>query len=758
MKPTHKPSHEISLQSIAKDLLAGLIVFLVAVPLCLGIAVASGADPIAGLIAGIVGGIVIGVVSGSQTSVSGPAAGLTAIVAAQIANLGTFETFLLAVVMGGLIQIGLGLCKAGALSAFFPSSVIKGLLAAIGVILILKQLPHLFGHDSDPEGEMSFEQPDHENTFTEFFKSIQEILQNDIQAGALTIGIFSLAFLIAWNQIKPLKKSLVPAPLIVVILGVVFGRVFSQWSGTWAIAPGHMVNVPIASDLQGIIGFLRFPDFTQLLNPAVYIGGITIAVVASLETLLNLDAVDKLDKKQRVSPPNRELVAQGIGNVVAGMIGGIPVTSVVIRGSVNVHAGAETKLSTIFHGVLLLVCVVLMPTYLNMIPLSCLAAILLLTGYKLAHPKLFQEMWSEGRYQFLPFLLTLIAIVLTDLLIGILIGLAIALLFILNSNLRRPIRRIHEKHIDGDVLHIELANQVSFLNRASLENALREAPRGSRILLDARRTDYIDPDVLSLIREFKNVTAPVYDLQVRLIGFRDKYKLMDSVETVDFSAKEARDQLTALEVMEILREGNRRFAEGHPLDRIPRRIADRNGEPNKSIVAIFAGIDPRTPVEMIFDLSLGDAYVVRMPGTVVGPRAIGGLEFATSVGGVRLIVVMGHADSSLMSLALENAISPDNKAQLAGCANLESVLEDITRSLDDGEAKKFPGLTAIEQTAFLYRLTRRHVLRSVQQVLENSQSLQQSVSEGRVAIVGAIFNPESGSVEFLMPEQTNRSQ
>jgi carbonic anhydrase/SulP family sulfate permease len=263
---------------------------------------------------------------------------------------------------------------------------------------------------------------------------------------------------------------------------------------------------------------------------------------------------------------------------------------------------------------------------------------------------------------------------------------------------------------------------------------------------------------LSLIREFKNVTAPVYDLQVRLIGFREKYKLVDSVETVDFSVKEARDQLTAAHVIEILREGNRRFVEGHPMDRILRGTADRTGDRPKSIVAIFAGIDSRTPVEMIFDLALGDAYVVRMPANVVALGAVGGLEFATSVGGVKLIVVMGHADSSLLSLALENANSLLNKAQLVGCANLESVLEDISLSLDDEEAKSFPGLSVLEQNAFLDQLMRRHVLRSVQQVLKHSQSLQKSVSAGRIAIVGAIFDPKSGSVEFLLPEQTNQSQ
>ncbi len=736
-------------RSLFKDFVAGLIVFLVALPLCLGIALASGAPLFSGLIAGIVGGILVGILSGSHTSVSGPAAGLTAIVAAQISGLGSFDTFLLALVIGGFLQIILGVIKAGALSAFFPSSVIKGLLAAIGVILILKQIPHLLGHDQDPEGEMSFNQPDHENTFSEFAK----VFEGEIHQGAVVIGLLSLALLIFWDRFKPLKKSLVPAPLIVVILGIALGQLFTRFGTPWVIESSHLVQVPVANSPREFIGFLTFPDFSQILNPAVYVAAITIAVVASLETLLNLDAVDKLDKKQRLSPPSRELWAQGVGNMASGMIGGIPMTSVIIRGSVNINAGAESKISAIFHGVLLLVCVAILPNLINTIPLSCLAAILLLTGYKLASPMLFKQMWSEGRYQFVPFLVTLVSIVLTDLLIGILIGLAISLVFILNSNLRRPIRRIREKHLGGEVLHIELANQVSFLNRAALENALREAPRGTRVLLDARRTDYIDPDILSLIREFKNVTAPVYDIQVGLLGFRDKYLLKDSIETVDFAPQELREQLTPAQVLEVLLEGNRRFAEGHPLDRDLRRQGDSNGDLPRPMVAIFTGIDSRTPAELIFDLGLGDAYVVRMPGNVVGPRAVGGLEFAC-LEGVKLILVMGHTGSRLVKAAIEQSLSLGKQEELAGCDNLDSVLADIALSIDRPALRTFSQLPEAEQQQVMDDVSKRHVLRSAEQVIELSPTIRRLVEEGKVAIVGSIFDVQSGHIEIL----TDRSR
>lgn len=378
--------------TLPRDLTSGLVVFLVALPLCLGVALASGAPLLSGVLAGIVGGILVGMLSGSHTSVSGPAAGLTAVVAAQILSLGSFPAFLLAVVLAGLIQIGLGLVRAGFLAAFFPSSVIKGLLAAIGVILILKQIPHLFGHDPDPEGDLAFQQPDHENTFSELARTI-----GDIHPGAAAIGLLSIVVLFVWGKWKPLKHSPVPAPLIVVLLGVGVGLWFRQLGGAWVIESSHLVQVPVADSLAGFFGFLQLPDFSQWANPAVYTAAVTLAAVASLETLLNLEAVDKLDPQQRTSPASRELLAQGIGNVTAGLIGGLPITSVIVRSSVNINAGGKTKLAAVIHGVFLLVSVALLPVWLNLIPLSCLAAILVVTGVKLASPSLVRQMWSEGR-------------------------------------------------------------------------------------------------------------------------------------------------------------------------------------------------------------------------------------------------------------------------------------------------------------------------------------------------------------------------
>ncbi len=733
-------------KTLPRDLVSGLVVFLVALPLCLGIALASGAPLFSGLIAGIVGGIVVGSLSGSNTSVSGPAAGLTAVVASQISSLGSFEAFLLAVAIAGVIQVILGCARAGALSAFFPSSVIKGLLAAIGVILIIKQTPYLLGYDMVPKTAS----PGHSNILTQ----IAKIFTGEIHWGALVIGILSLVFLIASDKIKAIKKSLVPAPLVVVLLGVALGMLFQNLGSPWVLADGPrlMVNVPVSKSLSSFLSLLTLPDFGQWANPAVYIAGVTIAIVASLETLLNLDAVDKLDKYQRLSPPNRELLAQGAGNIVCGLLGGLPITSVVIRGSVNVNAGSRTKLSAIWHGVLLFFCILLIPVYLNMIPLACLAAILLMTGFKLASPKLFRQMWSVGRSQFLPFVLTLVAIVATDLLIGIVIGMVVSLLFILKSNLSQPIRQINEQHVSGTVRRIELANQVSFLNKASLEKALRSIPEGGDAILDARSTDYIDPDVLSFIREFKEVTAPANDIRLSLQGFRERYQISDDMQFVDFSPREQRAELKPVDVLKILKDGNDRFCTGRGLDRNVQKIvhAEKNGL--QPLAVVFSGVDGRVPAELIFDLSLGELVTVRLAGNVIGPRVLGSLEYGCLVGGAKLIVVMGHRNSGMVNLALEDAVAA--KSNDAMSPNLKAILSEIQQSIEPGELGLLNSGDESAKDELADKVLHRNVKHTAQQILSQSPIIKKLVDEKRIALMGAVFNPEDGRVEMFEATET----
>lgn len=731
--------------TMVRDAISGLVVFLVALPLCLGIALASGAELFSGLLAGIVGGLVVGLVSGSHTSVSGPAAGLTAIVGAQLAILGSFEAFLLAVMLAGVIQIGFGIANGGALSAFFPSSVIKGLLVAIGVILILKQIPHVLGHDKDPEGEMSFIQPDHENTFTELLT----LFSGDFHTGAMVIGLISIAFLVIWDRIPLLKKSLVPSPLIVVLLGVAISELFRGWGGNWIVGNLHLVQIPVAKDVHEFFGFLTLPDFTQWSNHAVYIGAITIAVVASLETLLNLEAVDKIDTLKRDSPPSRELIAQGCGNLVCGLIGGLPVTSVIVRGSVNVNSGSRTKMSAIFHGVLLVIAVAVLPRYMNMIPLSALAAILLVTGFKLASPKTFKAMWDEGKYQFIPFIITVVAIVMTDLLIGILIGLGISLLFILNSNLRTPIRRVVETHLSGDVTHVELANQVSFLNRAALDKVFHNTTRGSNLLIDASQTDYIDPDVLSLIRDFKTNIAPARNISVSLKGFKDKYQLHDDIQFADYSTRDLQDKITPDQVIEMLREGNQRFVEGRRLSRDFGRQIDATAEGQNPLAAILSCIDSRVPAELVFDLGLGDIFSIRVAGNIVGTKSLGSMEFAVGVSGVKLVMVLGHTRCGAVTSSVKLVSQNTSAMEATGCEHLQSIVDEIAPAVLATPKGKETELEGELFETYVSEVAKQNVLRTVSEVTRRSTVIRNAVEEGRVKVIGALYDVASGKIEFL---------
>jgi MFS superfamily sulfate permease-like transporter len=486
----------ISLKNIGADIPASIVVFLVALPLCLGIAMASNAPLFSGLIAGIVGGIVIGSLSGSQLSVSGPAAGLTAIVAAAILKLPSFETFLLAVVLCGVFQIILGFLKAGVIGDYVPNSVIKGMLAAIGVILILKQFPHLIGYDADFEGDQGFQQSNKENTFSGLANAMRYITP-----AAVLIGIICLVFQFAWERFTLKKKGfikMIPAPLVVVLIGVAINEIFKANGSLYAIDAEHMVNIPVAHSGNEFFSFFTFPDFNGFASKDVWIAGITLAIVASLETLLSIEAIDDLDPYQRVTNKERELKAQGLGNMISGLIGGLPVTSVIVRSSANVNAGAQSKLSSIMHGLMLLLCVALIPAVLNLVPKSALAAILIFTGYKLAKPSLFKLYYKKGWDQFVPFVVTITAILFTDLLIGVLIGIAVGIFFVVRSNFRTAVFIVH----DTANYLFRLRKDVSFLNKPIIKNKLEEIPENAYVLIDATRADFIDRDVIEVIEDF----------------------------------------------------------------------------------------------------------------------------------------------------------------------------------------------------------------------------------------------------------------
>ncbi|MCV9385871.1 SulP family inorganic anion transporter [Reichenbachiella ulvae] len=516
MNDSHKSGF---LSNISRDLPASIVVFLVAVPLCLGIALASGAPLFSGIIAGIVGGIVVGLISGSSLGVSGPAAGLAVIVLNSITELGSFENFLLAVVIAGVLQIVLGIAKAGVLGYYLPSSVIKGMLSGIGVIIILKQIPHAFGYDADPEGDMDFFQPDGHNTFSEILYAFE-----NITPGAVIIGFLGLAILILWE--RPFMKKMtftkyVNGPLVAVAVGIVLNLVFESIP-TLSLHGDHVVTIPVTTSFDEFLGLFATPNWSMIGEKQIYIVAFTIAVVASLETLLSVEAADKLDPERRITPTNRELVAQGIGNSVSGLIGGLPVTQVIVRSSANIQSGGKTKASAVFHGIFLMICALAVPQVLNMIPLASLAAVLIVVGFKLVKPSMFVEMYKTGNDQFYSYIITILGLVFTDLLMGIGMGLVVAIMFILWNNFKTPYHFDPDHVKEGQPITIALSDNVTFLNKASIIKTFNVLPDDSEVIIDATRTQEIHWDVMELIEDFK-INSKNRGIDLKLVGF-DHFK------------------------------------------------------------------------------------------------------------------------------------------------------------------------------------------------------------------------------------------
>ncbi len=484
---------------LRNDIPASIVVFFVALPLCLGIALASDAPPLSGLIAGIIGGIVVGFISKSKIGVSGPAAGLAAIVASAITSLGSFELFLSAVVLAGIIQILFGFLKMGVIGYYFPNSVIKGMLTGIGIIIILKQIPHFFGYDTEVEGADSFVETSGENTFS----AIAHIIDN-ITLGALIIGIIGLVIILFWDNILSKKHGffkIIQGSLVAVLVGTILQIIFSS-SSELAIEGKHLVQVPVPDSISDFGSFLSFPDFSQVFSIEILTIAFTLALVASLETLLSVEATDKLDPEKNITPTNRELFAQGIGNMASGLIGGLPITQVIVRSSANVQSNGKTKMSTILHGILLLASVMAIPNILNHIPKAVLAAILIVVGFKLAKPALFKKMYSLGWTQFLPFIVTIIVIIFTNLLYGIFTGLAIGFAVVLIKNYQNSVFLHKEEQENSNVIKMTFAEEISFLNKASIQKELFDLPENSRLELDIRKTTYLDYDIVEILEDF----------------------------------------------------------------------------------------------------------------------------------------------------------------------------------------------------------------------------------------------------------------
>ncbi len=715
------------LKKIKYDLPAGIVVFLVALPLCLGVALASGAPLLSGLISGMIGGIIVGILSSSHTSVSGPAAGLTAVVLSSINQLGSFDVFLAALVLAGVFQLLFGVFRGGFISAYVPSNVIKGLLAAIGIILILKQIPHAVGFDIDAEDDFSFLQPDGENTFSELLKVVNFILP-----GALIISSISLIIMYVWDKTILKKIRFLPSSLFVVLFGVGMNQFFIIYFPTLAIGQTHLVNIP-KINFQELGSILKYPDFSQIGNYKFWIVAYTLAAIASLETLLNLEAVDNIDPQKRHSHPNRELIAQGIGNIIAGIMGGIPVTSVIVRSSINIQSGNRSKLSTILHGVFLFASVFSITHILNLIPLSSLAAILLFTGYKLVKISLFKEMYKKGKNQFFPFVTTIIAIVFTDLLIGILIGLAISIIFILRNNYKNPFT-VEKKQLHvGETLRLELSNQATFLNKATIKSTLWNVPNGSNVIIDASYCDYVDHDILEVIHDFQNTVGPEKNIQVNVIGIRDKYQLTDNIQFVNVLGKEAQEKLTPEEILHSLKQGNQRFVDGQRTEKYYKHQVNATSDGQYPMAVVVSCIDSRTSPEIIFDSGLGDLVSIRIAGNIISDEILGSIEIACDKLGAKLILVMGHSKCGAIKLAEasvhEGKISTiTSKIDLA----ISECHQDENVSYDD----------YVDSISWL------NVHNSVAEIIEKSAYVQEKTEEGNLKIVAAFYDVETGKIRF----------
>ncbi|MFV8192687.1 bifunctional SulP family inorganic anion transporter/carbonic anhydrase [Acinetobacter soli] len=715
-----------------KDALSGLVVFLVALPLCLGIALASGAPILSGILAGIVGGIVVGFLSGSHISVAGPAAGLTAVILVQLEQLGgNYAAFLLCIIFAGGLQILFGLFKLGFFANYIPNNVILGLLAAIGVILIATQIPYLLGLGNFSWRELWSDQ------------GINPNIQLD--AGAMAIGLLSVVVILVWDK-TPLKKLVLPSALIAVLVAAVLNYVLTYLQSPWAIQTENLIQLP--NLLNATESAFIFPDWSALTNPLIYTGAITLAVVASLETLLNLEAADKLDPHKRASPPNRELWAQGTGNIISGLIGGMPITSVIVRSSVNANTGARSKCSTIIHGILLLLAVLFFVPLMNMIPLSALAAILILTGFKLTHPSLFKKLYQQGWTQFIPFMITLVAILLTDLLVGILIGLASSIVFILYGNLHKGVRVYREKHLHGVITRIELPSQVTFLNRASLISALERVHKHEKLVIDATQSDSIDPDIYQVIQEYQNETAIKRQIDLKLIGFKQHYQeLDDAVLDIDISTRDLQSKLKPSDVLKLLKEGNQRFVRNERLQRdIYRQIRVTADEGQHPIAAVLGCMDSRAPTEMLFDVGIGDLFSLRIAGNVAGQKVLGSLEFACQAKGAKVIVVLGHTDCGAVTSACQLSLQKQSVADIKEMPHIQYVLGPLMHSVDNVYDIMQPrSLTP----AFIDQVTAMNVHYNIQYIIKHSAVLREMLEHQQIDIIGAIYDVKTGKVNFL---------
>ncbi|MDF1678323.1 MAG: SulP family inorganic anion transporter [Legionellaceae bacterium] len=725
--------HTYKQRSLKPDLVAALVVFFVAIPLCLGIALASGAPLFSGILSGIIGGIIVGSLSGSHVSVSGPAAGLAAVVITAIAQLGDFNTFLLALCLAGVFQLITGTLRAGFFAEYVPSNIIQGLLSAVGVLLIFKQLPLAFTLTSSLS-ELKMHLLDATEGFS--LKPLRDVSYH-INSGAMIISVISLLILIYFEKTSIKWLKAIPGTIVVVLFGIALNEVFVLTHSYLAQNSLQLVNIPQHSGLNDWLEQLHFPKWSAWSNPDVYIYAGILAIVASLESLLNIKASEKLDTRHTRISKNRELVAQGIGNIAAGLIGGIPVTSVIVRTSVNLQAGAKTKASAIFHGFYLLFAILLIPAFLNRIPICSLAAVLIFTGYKLSSPKLFKTIYRQGPDRFIPFLVTLIGIVTLNILTGIIIGLLTSLFFILKSNSQARLDIIKEFYPNGVTQRLILPQQTTFLNKASLIEELDDIPAKSQLIIDARYSKYIDKEIIELISEFQEEQAPRKNISLNLIGFKKQYTIQDHINFINVTTYDVQAALSPQQVLNILHEGNQRFLDDTRIHRSLTIDIKHTAVTQHPIAVILGCIDSRVPVETVFDMSFGDLFCVRVAGNVVNDDVLASIEYACHVVGAKLIVVLGHTRCGAVEAA---CTAPEQTG------HVPQLLEKLKPAID-AENRTHSKKTTCDET-YLGHVTELNVANTLYQVYQQSDVLREQLDAENIAMVGAVYDVNTGKVSF----------
>lgn len=716
-------------RSFKFDFIAAIVVFLVAIPLCLGIALASGTPLLSGIMSGIIGGIVVGCLSGSHVSVSGPAAGMAAVVLTCVAQLGDFNVFLLALFLAGILQVLLGVFRAGFVAEYIPSNVVQGLLCAIGILLIVKQLPLAFTHSANlTELKMLL------------LDMTEGIEMNDlsfhINTGAMLISLISMVILVYFDKSRTSWIKAIPGPIVVVIMGVILNESFVFTNSPLAQTTPQLVYIPSHHSFNDLYANMSSPAWTAWSNPKVYVYAALLAIVASLETLLNVKAGEKLDKTRRCCSKDKELFAQGVGNMFAGLLGGIPITSVIARTSVNIETGAKTKFATILHGIFIVFAVMLIPKALNKIPLSSLAIILIYTGYKLSKPAIYRTIYRQGAERFIPFIVTIVSIVMLNLLAGITIGLAVSLFFILKSNSQVRMDIIKEIYPNGITSRLVLPQQTTFLNKASLVAELDSIPKNSQLIIDARYSDYIDKEIIEFINDFKESQAPHRQISLNLIGFKEGYKIHNFIDFINVTTYDVQSILEPQQVLNILREGNQRFLKDTRIHRSLKIDIQHTATTQHPIAVVLGCIDSRVPVETIFDMSFGDLFCIRIAGNVVNDDVLASVEFACHVIGVKLLVVLGHTRCGAIMAACDD-VEQGHITQLLAKIKPAIAAETQTESCRNGSNDEF-----------VTNVTKLNIANTLQHIYQDSSILRLMIDQEEVGMVGAVYDVNTGEVEF----------